>query len=241
MIKFFIPDVRFRSNEPELMDNPQCDKIRLINTIKQFTIINKLFSASRRIITDHIINDIVSSGKKEAALLDIGAGGCDIPIWVVQRCRKLGIRISVTCVDYDKTITDYAKSVCSDYPEIEIVNSDIFEIDADKRWDYTFTSNFMHHFTTEDVTKLLNLTMRVTSKRVVLSDIRRSIPAYIGYTLFTGIFLHRSFAFYDGRLSILKGFRENELTAAIKDSCFKDKMELVRYNPARLVLIGVCD
>ena len=45
------------------MDDPLCDKKKLINTVKQFGLLNYLFTGSRKLIKKYIINDIKKSNK----------------------------------------------------------------------------------------------------------------------------------------------------------------------------------
>jgi hypothetical protein len=78
-----------------------------------------------------------------------------------------------------------------------------------------------------------------TNRCFVLNDILRSHLGYLGYTLFTGILMHNSFAFYDGRLSIKKGFTYKELdkyVSEIKDRSNEIKIKVLK--PSRLVIIG---
>ena len=76
-------------------------KKKLFNTVKQFKIINFLFTCSRYLIKKHIIKEILKKPNDIYTFLDIGAGGCDISYWFLKKCKFYGINIKVICLDSD--------------------------------------------------------------------------------------------------------------------------------------------
>lgn len=44
-------------------------------------------------------------------LLDIGVGGGDIDVWMVQESRRRKIRIEITAVDYDERVMTTAREI----------------------------------------------------------------------------------------------------------------------------------
>lgn len=228
-----------RSNEPELMDNPLSDKKKLINTIKQFSIINSLFTRSRFLIKKFIIKDIAKSKNREYSFLDIGAGGGDNSIWFAKQCKKKNIKAKIYCLDYDKRIIDYLKEKIkqSGFNNIKIIYDDAFNLKKIGTFDYIFTNHFLHHFDNKNILKIVNIIDSSTKKILVLDDVIRSKIVYFLYSLFSGLFLHNSFAFYDGRLSIKKGFLENDLIE-IKKSLNNKKIKVKKYFFGRIVLVN---
>jgi len=238
MLKFFWPDLKKRSHEPELMDSPDCNDKKLINTVKQFKLINYLFTGSRRLIKKYIINDMLIDTDKEYTLLDIGSGGCDVPIWLIKTARKKKIKLTITSIDYDQRIVDYAKNICANYPEINILNHNALNIDELGKFDYIYSSHFIHHFNIKDIVKLVNLISDSAKKAFILNDIKRSNLSFLGYSLFTLIFMHNSFAFYDGRLSIKKGFMYRDMFEIVDEVKDKTNIKILNAFPGRIVLYG---
>jgi len=72
----------------------------------------------------------------------------------------------------------------------------------------------------------------------VASDLLRSRNSFIIFSLFAAVFLHRSFATYDGRLSIRKGFLPEELRGLLSGIEGFERLELRCQRPGRIVLIG---
>jgi hypothetical protein len=68
-----------------------------------------------------------------------------------------------------------------------------------------------------------------------LNDLRRSAWALAAYSAFS-FFLPQSFAFYDGRLSIRRGFLEPELREVLTRHLPTAPVRIIRAFPARLML-----
>jgi len=238
MKDLFFPDMSSRSNEPELMDFPDSDPKKLINTVKQFSIINILFTRSRYLIKKYIVKDMLRSDRRSFTFLDIGAGGCDIPLWLLRICKRNNIDIKITCLDNDRRIIEYAKKKCAGLKEIEILEGSAFDLTKMQKFDYIFANHFLHHLSDEQIISILNIVNENTKKCFILSDLLRSWLGYLGYTFFTGIFMHNSFAFYDGRLSIKKSFIYKELKEFVSKMSENKSIIIESLKPSRLAVIG---
>jgi hypothetical protein len=67
---------------------------------------------------------------------------------------------------------------------------------------------------------------------ILLNDLARSPWGYLGYTIFTGLLLHRSFAFHDGRLSIRRGFTLREFQEILGP--LSDRLVFGTAHPSRV-------
>ena len=76
---------------------------------------------------------------------------------------------------------------------------------------------------------------RLARRGVVFTDIERGPLAYWGVSLLTLASRRRSFAFDDGRLSVCKSFRVNELQDLAASA---EPMRVERWWPSRLALLG---
>jgi 2-polyprenyl-3-methyl-5-hydroxy-6-metoxy-1,4-benzoquinol methylase len=235
IFNFFFPDLSSRSNEPELMDMEYVDEKKLIHTVEQFKLVNLLFTSSRSLMKTFIYPDMRKGHSEEYTFLDIGAGGCDLAIWFLQFTKRKKLPVRFTCLDYDPRIVAYAREKCKGYPEIEIVQDSVFNLDSFPDFDYVFSNHFLHHLSYSDVLKIIPLIHRKTRRVFLLNDIERSRLSYAGYTLFSGLFFHNSLAFYDGRLSIKKAFTYRELETAIKGFSCQD-IKTFQKKPSRLVI-----
>jgi 2-polyprenyl-3-methyl-5-hydroxy-6-metoxy-1,4-benzoquinol methylase len=231
----FMPALNKRSGEQEIMDKKDCDIIELIKAVSQFKIINYLFSRYRCLVKKYIIQEIIKDKSIEYSFLDIGAGGCDIGIWLFKYCKKNNLKINITCLDNDERIFQYAREQCLVYDGIRVIKDDVFNLKKIGKFDFIFTNHLLHHFSDQDIYKIINLIQSNTRRVFLLNDLKRSYLSYFGFSLFAGIFLHNSFAFHDGRTSIKKGFRADEMkriTKHLKDIVIKQKV------PSRIYLVG---
>ena len=241
MKESLFPDLKKRSDEIELMDIPDSDEAKLINTVRQFKIINLLFTRSRYLIKKYIIKEILKNPERIYTFLDLGAGGCDISYWFLNKCKYYGININVICLDSDIRIINYVKKKFKSAKNLKIINGSAFELEKIGKVDFIFANHFLHHFPLDKIPVILNHIARYTKKFFLLNDIYRSYFAYFGLSIFCRIFLHNSFAFYDGRLSIRKGFRDKEIKYISKKIDIKGlnfEIKIKRINPSRIYIIG---
>jgi 2-polyprenyl-3-methyl-5-hydroxy-6-metoxy-1,4-benzoquinol methylase len=237
MLGRLFPDLKERYAGPELMDLPDSSEKKLINTLRQLSLLNILFTRSRWLIEKYILSDMLQSPDKTYEFLDLGAGGCDIAIWLLQRCRLLGIDIRITCLDYDPRIVKYARIKCRAYPEIRVIESSVAELEKLAPYDYVFANHLLHHLPSEQLPLLISALVRQTKNIFLLNDIRRSYWAYAGFALFAGIFMHKSFAFDDGLLSIRKGISPQEMREAVS-VCGNKNIIIGTIAPARVFVLG---
>jgi 2-polyprenyl-3-methyl-5-hydroxy-6-metoxy-1,4-benzoquinol methylase len=170
--------------------------------------------------------------------LDLGAGGCDIAIWLLKRCRHLGLDVCITCLDYDSRIVKYARRKCRAYREIRVIEAAALELEKLGPYDYVFANHLLHHLPSEQWRVLIDAVARQTRNVFLLNDIRRSRWAYAGYALFAGMFMHNSFAFVDGLLSIRKGISVHEMREAVSACDHKKNITIGTVLPARVFVLG---
>ncbi len=227
-----------RSSAPERMDDPAADEAQLIKTIQQFTPINILFSASRRLLKRHILPRMEAHTAAPYTLLDIGAGGCDTALWLSDYCARRNISVRITCIDNDPRIAAYARRKTAGSPQVEMVEMSAFDIERLGRFDFIFSNHFMHHLHDSELSALLELVHRRTAIRFLMNDLARSKLSYLGFSLFAALFLHRSFAGEDGRISISRAFTLPELQAVIRRTRASERMQTSTTFPGRVFILG---
>ena len=230
----FFVNLKHRSYEEELMDRQDADPKRLKKTIEQFDLLNRLFSAAMPLFKTQILPILLTDPQREWTILDFGAGGCDIDRALVRHCRKLGLKVKVTALDLDPRVLPWAKAMCRDYPEIHPITGSIFDLATHGTFDFIVSNHTLHHFTYPQVRLTVELCQNHSRYGYLLNDLRRSFWAYVGYTIFTGVLLHGSLAFFDGRLSIRRGFSIAELQAELAG--LPRAVKIGRTFPARLFL-----
>jgi 2-polyprenyl-3-methyl-5-hydroxy-6-metoxy-1,4-benzoquinol methylase len=224
-----------RAQDPELMDLPASDPVRLERTLRQMGWINRLLSGSRRLIRRTILEDLRRHpGRRPYTLLDVGAGGCDIASWLARSRPSLRF----VCLDHDPRVAAYARGRCAAFPAVEVRLGSASQLEAMESFDYVFANHFLHHLPDEQIAPMVEVMLRRTRRMLVINDLLRSRRSHLLYGLFAGVFLHRSFAAADGQLSIRKGFRPQELRALLAGLERPERLEIRLEPPGRVCIIG---
>lgn len=217
------------------MDLPESDSLRLERTLSQIAWINRLMTGSRRLLRRTVLEDLRRHpGRPPLTLLDVGAGGCDIAAWLARSSPAL----RVVCLDHDPRVTAFARRRCAALPNVEIRLGSASELESMESFDYVFANHFLHHLPEEEIAATVQAMLRRTRRLLVINDLLRSHQSYIIYSLFAVVFLHRSFARNDGRLSIRKGFRPEELRDLLAKIERPTRLEIRLERPGRVCIIG---
>jgi 2-polyprenyl-3-methyl-5-hydroxy-6-metoxy-1,4-benzoquinol methylase len=173
-------------------------------------------------------------------MLDIGSGGCDLAIWLIDRCRREGIRLTITCMDHDARVVQFAKQRLARYPEIVSLHGDALTLaeNPPATWDFVFSNHFLHHLSTPQVRHCLQQVVRACREQCIMSDLVRSRFSYALYTAVAKLLLRNSFAYDDGRLSIRKGFTKREALQLVADHPVLSSMRVQTVFPGHLVFLG---
>jgi 2-polyprenyl-3-methyl-5-hydroxy-6-metoxy-1,4-benzoquinol methylase len=226
-------DFSRREEMPELMDLPDCDEARLLRTVAQFKWINAVAARYRTILRRYVLAEMRAD--REYRLVDLGAGGCDIAAWLLGEAARRGLKLRVTAIDADPRIVRFARSRYGGLAGLEIREHNAFDLERLGPTDFLFSNQVLHHLPDAKVAELLAVAGRVTQRVAVFSDLERGATAYWGYWVAATIFLHRSFARYDGLLSVRKGFRAEELQALLTRAGQQGTVR--KFWPERLVVV----
>ena len=102
---------------------------------------------------------------------------------------------------------------------------DIFTEDFNQlRYDIVLCTLTLHHFTTNQIAELIHILNQNASIGIVVNDLHRSKIAYRLFELISVVFNLNTMSRNDGLISILKGFKKNELED------FSKKLNLKNYS-----------
>lgn len=214
----------------ELMDSADCDQAELENTYRQFATINALISQWRKIYEQWIRP--YAHPNAAISILDIGFGGGDIPIKLVEWADEDGTDLQITAIDPDKRAFDFAQKL--DHPEnVTFLNCSIddFESEAQK-FDFVISNHLLHHLSRRQMGEILILSKKLSKKAVIFNDGRRSDVAYLLFNIFSRPVFRSSFITEDGLTSIKRSYTYDELITAVPDG-----WEVRKLFPFRLLLI----
>lgn len=238
MRDYFFPDLQLRNtSDKEQLELADADVHRFRRTIRQFKLINFLFSASGRLLREHFFRIMEQDPHRTYTLLDVGAGGCDIAVRAAREARQRGLKLDITTLDNDARLFPIACQATRDYPEIRIVEGNALDLSRLGPFDFVFSNHFLHHLAWNEIKIFLEKIIAQTRLAFVMNDLKRSNWAYLGFTIFSGVLTPGSFHHYDGRLSIRRAFLPEELRNFLLTNFPNTRIQVVETSPARVVLV----
>jgi len=188
--------------QPEILDTLPWEEARL--SLADLVRINRRWgghSSLRKLIDETI------PANEEFTVLDVGAASGDMG----ERFRQQRPGATVTSLDYlESHLTGCAR------PRVV---ADAFALPFPARsFDYVFCSQFLHHFSDAEVTRLLAGFGKVARKRVLAIDLLRNPVPYHFISSTKRLFGWHPVTVHDGKLSVEAAFRARELAALARQA-----------------------
>lgn len=217
----------------ELMDDPTSDFELLKRTFRQFRLINRLLSRSRSLLRRWIVRDATET--RRLRVLELGGGDGELARWVYRQLEKRGREPEVLSMDQDDRALKLAQEADDGTP-ITLLRGRAPEELPEGPFDYVYGNLFIHHLSDARLVELFTELRRRRTTRCVFNDLYRGRLPLAAYSVFAGLFLRRSFAYYDGRASIRRGFRPKEVRALAEEAGW-DGVRIFRRFPGHLVVV----
>lgn len=194
----------------ERLDEPEHDPRVLADSLRDLASVNRWLGGTRAVLT--ALRSVLPAG---GSLLDVGTGAGDIPRALARLARRRGEPARIVGCDLHAQTVAIAAAWCAPFPEIRIVRGDALALPfPDRAFDVALLSLTFHHFDDDAQIVALRELARVARRAIVVNELERSWPNYIGArllaaTLWRGNRLTR----HDGPLSVLRSFTADELLA----------------------------
>ena len=225
----------------ELMDAPDADPETLDRTYERFRLVNVVVSNQRAVYRRWIRPRLSTTGTRR--VLDIGAGGADVPRALLKWARADGLRLEVTAIDPDSRALDWA---LRQPPEPGLVLRRVTSrelADAGERFEIVMSNHVLHHLDGRQFGTLLADSERLAAGGglAVHADIERSRLGYAGFALGTLPFARNLLAGSYIRADGLTSIRRSHTAAELAD-VLPPGWRVRRGFPSRLeVLWGEAD
>ena len=219
-----IVNTQYRTQEAEIMDDFSLQGEELREALDQIARINQLLGGNK--VTLEGIKKVLPSNKTETiTIADIGCGNGDILRMLSDFAQKNKLDFKLIGIDANDFTINYAKKLSVAYPNIDYQCVDIFSEDFKTlKFDIIVCTLTLHHFTNEQILNIIT-TFRDNAKTgIIINDLHRSKLAYRLFELICFIFKLNRMSRQDGLISILRGFKKNELEE------FSKKLNLKNYN-----------
>jgi SAM-dependent methyltransferase len=205
---FLSPSRHFDPAITEMMDRSQPVSKELETDLENLEKLNRYFGSYS--LVRFFLRRWLSKGKT-VKLLDLCTGSGDIPRFIVDWCRKNGVKIEITAVDQQPATLELAKRRSNSYPEITFLSANVLDFVPSAPVDLVFCSLALHHFGNQEAIRLIRQTEFMTGGKVLFSDLERSDLGIAGIYAVTAIALREPMTRFDGRLSMRRAFSFDEM------------------------------
>jgi 2-polyprenyl-3-methyl-5-hydroxy-6-metoxy-1,4-benzoquinol methylase len=205
-------DTSKRTNAVEIMDDFDLQGKELDKTLRDLDNINKWLGGNK--ITLKGVKTIVENHPKtkEIHIADVGCGNGAVLREIASWGRKNGYKLKLTGIDANTYAIEIGEKMSSGFQEIAFLPLDIFsEKFKNFRCDIMLCTLTLHHFKNQKIIELLNLFNHQSRLGVLINDLHRSKLAYRLFQAFCMVFINNEIAKKDGLISILRGFKKEEL------------------------------
>ncbi len=215
-----------RSQQPELMDDPNLPENELRLALKDLALVNRYLGGNR--ITIKAIRKIMSiyPNKKHWKIVDVGCGDGEVLRQIAREFESESDRsIEFKGLDINNKSIKRARSKSQGIENLTFSAQNILLLKEDTcTCDIILCTLTMHHFNDKQIVQFLQQFQKLAAYAVIINDLERSKIAYRLFQLFSGIFMKSKIAKYDGRVSIARGFKKEELET------FSKKLALDNYS-----------
>lgn len=222
------------SEAVEFIDQPQ-DDYALEVSLDHVAAVNRWLGGTRALLG--ALRPMLPP-RGDVLILDVGTGSADLPLEVARLVRRHGLRIKMVAVDRHPQTVRIAEARTREHSELHVCRADVLQLPfADDTFDFAVFALTLHHLPDAAQAPALRELGRVTRRAVLVSELERAWPHYLGArllaaTLWRGNALTR----HDAPLSVLRAFTPTELRERARAAGWT-RVRVLRRFFYRLVLV----
>jgi ubiquinone/menaquinone biosynthesis C-methylase UbiE len=222
-----MPNLSYRSNEKELIDDLELDNDALRENLEELALINKYLGGNQVTISGlkkivfHQNSTTQQLNNSAINIADLGCGGGDMLIVMANWAKKQNLNAQFIGIDANDFMIDFAKKRTANYQNVSYLHQNIFSEEFKKhQFDIVTMTLFCHHFDDESLIKILQQFRKQTRLGIVINDIHRHWFAYHSIAWITKLFLKSYLVKNDAKLSVWRAFRRKDLENIIQKAGF---------------------
>jgi ubiquinone/menaquinone biosynthesis C-methylase UbiE len=208
-----------RSDESELMDQPELDPMELAGNLHDIRRVNHLLGGTS-IVLRHLRRIRASFPSQESVtVLDLATGSADIPVAVSCWAKRRGLAMTITASDSSEQMLELAREQIAGHPKITLAQYDARAVPLpDKSVDIVLCSLSLHHFAPKDAVLVLREMDRLARKGFIVNDLRRGWLGYIAAWIAARLTTRNRLTRNDAPLSIRRAYTSSELEDLLHDA-----------------------
>ena len=216
-------NTKYRTDEPEIMDDFAMEGEELRNALDKIAKINQLLGGNQLTLqgVQSLLKDIPKA--TEVTIVDVGCGNGDMLRTLAEYGKQNGYHFKLIGIDANSFTISHAQQLSKEYENISYRCKDIFDPDFETlHYDIVLCTVTLHHFKDEEIVTLMQLFYKNASIGMVINDLERSALAYRLFQALCFVFRLSEMSKKDGLISILRGFKKEELEQFSKKANFKN-------------------
>jgi ubiquinone/menaquinone biosynthesis C-methylase UbiE len=210
------------SGVEELLDGPLDDRATLVGNLRDLRRANRWLGGVA--LSVRAIEAVVAATGDHGPLRirDVGTGGADVPLALLEHARRAGRDWSLTGIDSRPEVLDAAAAAdrrVTGTAGLELHVGDGRSLPyPDDAFDVVHTSLVVHHLEPDDAARLLAEMTRVARLGVVVNDLVRGRLAYLGAWLLAHLTTTNAYTRHDAPMSVQRSYTRAELVAIVEAS-----------------------
>lgn len=212
-----------RSDADEIMDDFALEGETLRDALDKIAKINQLLGGNK--LTLQGVQKLLENTSKatEIKIVDIGCGNGDMLRYLADYAKNNNWNFKLIGVDANNFTINHAINLSKEYSTISYLCEDIFDTEFDNlKYDIVLCTLTLHHFKEPQIAKLMAQFYKNATVGIVVNDLQRSAIAYRLFQALCFVFQLNKMSREDGLVSILRGFKRNELVATSNKLNFKN-------------------
>lgn len=211
-------DTTFRTDLVESMDDFSMDNEGLVTALDDIARINQLLGGNSVTLegVQYLIKDFPKD--KIITIMDFGCGSGDMLRMLSKFGRENNLKFQLIGIDANEATIRHAENCSTEFDNITYLAEDIFLYDFSKyNIDIALITLTLHHFKDDEILKIMRVILNLVKKGIVVNDLQRSKLAYRLFQAIIFIFRLEKMTAEDGLISILRGFKREDLEKFSKD------------------------
>ena len=204
-------DFTQRANTRELLDEDDIPFADIRKNMEELEVINTWLGGHA--ITISGFKSMLGE-RKSIHVCEVGCGGGDNLKAIANWCAKKGIQVQLTGIDIKDTCVDYAHINLNGY-EVNLITSDYRDVQFNEKPDIIFSSLFCHHFSNEEIVKMLHWKKEQSTVGFFINDLQRHPLAYHSIRLITKWLSSSYLVQNDAPISVTRGFSRKDWSAIL--------------------------
>jgi ubiquinone/menaquinone biosynthesis C-methylase UbiE len=201
----------------ELLDGPLDDPRALAANLRDLRRINRWLGG---VALSAAAIDALAAHRADLTVLDVGTGGADIPLALLDRSRARGLRWRIAGLDSRPEVLAAAAIATPGLATTDGLDLHVGDGRSlpfpDRSFDVVHASLLLHHLTPVEAAALLREMARVARLGIVVNDLSRCWRNWLGAWLLGHLLTGNRYTRHDAPLSVRRAYLASEAAAMIR-------------------------